>query len=112
MDAKERLEQINSQIKKLEEEKEKILKEIYGSRSKILDQMPIRVYNALIRNGILTDIQVKTFFDGEIKEGEIPHINYHRYKEVATRQERLMLLRNIGEKCASEAVRMAEENGM
>ncbi len=118
--AKKRLEEVEMRIKSLKEqlqnaenEKFELLKEIYDSEHEVIDAMPARVQNALRISGITNDLTLKHFLDGEFKKDSDKYcFSVSIYESAETREERLMTLRDVGNKLASDAVLIATAKGL
>lgn len=122
--ARERLEKVEITIQELKEklqnaekEKEKLLKEIYGSNHNVIDAMPARVRNILTSIGVETDVMLQRFLNGELIKEDINHsgsarFNFLFYQMSDTRKARLMSIRGVGENIADESIRTCNENGI
>lgn len=98
---------LKSIIRDLEEKKQNLYAEHYGSESVILDILPARARNALLDLGINTDLKLKYFINGECEDFINPHSSglYElRYASVKTPMERLECVRNIGCGTAKKAI--------
>lgn len=103
---------LKAQIRKLEEEKQALQIECYGSTALILERLPARARNALIKIGIDTDSKLSHFLHGECEEFVNPHatiFNKYGYPTAKTIEARLGCIRNIGSGTAVEVAKILKQ---
>lgn len=103
---------LKAQIRKLEEEKQALQIEYYGSTALILEQLPARARNALIKIGIDTDLKLAHFLHGECEGFINPNatiFNKYRYPSAKTIVARLECIGNIGSGTAVEVAKILKQ---
>ena len=106
-----KISELKQEIAELESEKTELLKEIIGEETKVLNQLPARTRNSLVRYGIDLDWKLKLFLDGDCS-----HINPHmagfhekQYASASDSLKRLMAFPNIGMGIALQTMQRLEE---
>lgn len=100
---------LRSRIRELEEEKQALHMKLYGSEAIILERLPVRARNALVKLDIDTDLKLQYFLHGEYELSINSHFYESHYASAKTIVARLECIQNIGRGTATEAAKILKQ---
>lgn len=107
----DKISKLELEISELKAERANLIREINDEEATILNQLPARAKNSLVKHGIDSDWKLKLFLSGNSTYID-PHMagfNENRYSSASNSITRLMSLPNIGEGTALETMQLLEE---
>ena len=110
-----KIDSLREQLKSEELKRSKLMEKFYNSEHEVIDALPGYLQNGLRILKITTDYELIRYLDGgfELEDFKASRINeYYYLYRAKTRKERLMLFRGVGEKTATEALKIIEEKGL
>lgn len=116
---RERIEEIEKILERLEKEKKELeyerrsllYLEANETETQILDSLPVRAYNAIYRAGIHNDIELLSFFEGDASFMKPRNTLGTSFEKAKRPLERLLAIRNMGQKSAKEVIRIYQKHG-